>query len=27
MLMGRVEFIAALVVMHPHTWFARRRSA
>jgi trk system potassium uptake protein len=26
MLMGRVEFIAALVVVFPHTWFARRRS-
>ncbi len=26
MLMGRVEFIAALVLVYPHTWFARRRS-
>ncbi len=27
MLMGRVEFIAALVLVYPHTWFGKRRNA
>jgi trk system potassium uptake protein TrkH len=26
MLMGRVEFVALLVVLFPHTWLGRRRS-